>query len=125
MNPYTKQQDQLQRTVELDMRQAMQAHIQQEARHVYIESAYAWSRTISDRYSMAVYSFVTARYEDVIKDVLRNRLTLSDVKTILDKLVELKAINEACANVWFLRMPKVDDVRWEGDTFERISSKSA
>lgn len=103
---YTQaQEDQFQRTAQLDMRQAILSHIGQEARQTYIENAYAWAHTMGNRYYMAVYSFVTARYEDVIKDVRRNRLALADVKIILDKLVECKAIDQAHAQIWLARMP--------------------
>lgn len=97
--------DQMLYTVRLDLRQDMKAHLEEEARQVGIENAYGWARTISDRYSMAVYSLVTARYEDVGKDIRRERLTLTDATIIIAKLVELKAIDQSHATIWLSRMP--------------------
>jgi hypothetical protein len=99
---YTQDQlEQFNRTAELDMREAMLSHITAQVRQAGLEQAYAWAATIpGNRYTMAVYSLVTGRYEDVIKDVRRGKLLPADAATILVKLVELRAIDQAHATIW-------------------------
>ncbi len=80
----------------IEKRQLNQATAKQEAA--------LWASTISFAYSVAVWSFNTARYEDVKKDVQRGKLTPDDIHLILSKMVGLGAIEEAHARIWHNRI---------------------
>lgn len=68
------------------------------------EAMINWANNISYSYSMAVYSFNTARYEDVKSDVKRCRLSNEDVKIILSKMVATEALDLIIAQIWYKRI---------------------
>ena len=88
----------------IEMYQDRQLEKKQVAQAIAKQEAAFWANTISFAYSVAVWSFNTARYEDVKKDVERGKLTPDDVHLILSKMVGLGAIEETHARIWYNRI---------------------
>lgn len=83
-----------------DRKLANKLHNQAQAKNAIVD----WANSISYAYSMAVYSFNTARYEDVKSDVKRCKLTANDVQIILSKMVEIGALDLVIAQIWVERI---------------------
>jgi hypothetical protein len=96
--------DQQQLTPLIEMYQDRQLEKRQLNQAIAKQEAAFWASTINLAYSNAVWSFNTARYEDVKKDVERGKLTPDDVHLILSRMVGLGAIEETHARIWYNRI---------------------
>lgn len=51
-----------------------------------------WAQQISDKFGMTAYSAVNGRWDDIRKDIRRERITKEQAIMLLDKLIECRLI---------------------------------
>lgn len=56
------------------------------------QSIVDWAQGISDRLGMAAYSAVNGRWDDIQKDIQRERITSAQAIMLLDKFLECRLI---------------------------------
>jgi len=58
-----------------------------------------WAKEFNDNnFFMSCYSSITGRWDDLKKDIARNKITFDQVNIIIDKLLSLKLINITIAD---------------------------
>lgn len=87
---------------EADAIEAIKLHLDGEVRSAQIETMR--QGLTCTRLRMALWSFSTARYEDVKKDIQRGRLTFCQVHNLLRQMVDARIITDAHATIWRGRM---------------------